>query len=287
MRVVAAMAVMIVALVALTRLGTLSASAHELTPQQLGALKFEQRLGAQVPLDLTFRDQDGNAVALREYMNGQRAVILTLNYFHCQNLCPLELEGLAGALNEVSFTLGDEFDIVSVSIDPREGPSDATATRLRALRGYDRREHARGWHVLTGDQVAIDRLAGAVGFSYTYDADANEYAHPLGLMVLTPGGQVSRYLFGLDYAANDVRLALVDASTARIGSLIDRAVMLCYHYDPLTGRYTPLALNLLRGGAGAGVLVILLFLGWFWRRDLRPAQHGAGAASVPGPAVSE
>jgi protein SCO1/2 len=135
--------------------------------------------------------------------------------------------------------------------------------------------------VLTGDQVAIDRLADAVGFSYSYDADANEYAHPLGVIVLTPGGEVSRYLYGLDYPPNEVRLALVEASAARIGSLIDRAVLLCYHYDPLTGRYTPLALNLLRGGGGAGALAILLFLGWLWRADLRPAQQAADASSGP------
>src|SRR5205085_504426 len=161
-----------------------------------------------------------NAVALGQYLNGERPAILTLNYFHCQNLCPLELEGLASALNGVSFTLGGDFDVVSVSIDPHEGPPDAMATSLRAVRGYNRGDQARGWHVLTGDQVAIDRLAAAVGFSYSYDADANEYAHPLGVIVLTPTGQVSRYLFGLDYAANDVRLALVDASAARIGSLL-------------------------------------------------------------------
>jgi protein SCO1/2 len=252
-------------------LSPLAATAHELTREQLGALTFEQRLGAQVPLDLAFRDQDGNAVALGKYLNGSRAVILTLNYLHCQNLCPLELEGLANAVNAVSFTLGEEFDIVSVSIDPREGPSDATSTRLRALRGYNRNAQTRGWQVLTGDQAAIDRLAGAVGFSYSYDPDADEYAHPLGAIVLTPGGQVSRYLFGLDYAANDVRLALLDASAGQIGSWIDRAVMLCYHYDPLTGRYTPLALNLLRGGAATGASLILLFLGWLWRAELRPA----------------
>ena len=262
----------VLVLVVVVALRVPSASAHELTPEQLGALTFEQRLGEQVPLDLGFRDQDGNTVALSRYISGPRAIILTLNYFHCQNLCPVELEGLASALNGVTFTLGDDFDIVSVSIDPHEGPSDAAATRLRALRGYDRRERGFGWHMLTGDQTTIERLAAAVGFSYTYDADANEYAHPLGVMVLTPTGQVSRYLFGLDYAANDLRLALVDASNARIGSLIDRAALLCYHYDPLSGRYTPLALNLLRGGGASGVAVIALFLGWLWRAELRAGR---------------
>src|SRR5436309_3588767 len=245
------------------------AAAHELTPAELGALRFEQRLGEQVPLDLQFRDENGAVVVLGQYLDGSRPVILTLNYFHCQNLCPLELEALANALNGVPFTLGDEFDVVSVSIDSRDGPADASATRLRTLRGYQKRQNVSGWHVLTGGQQAIDRLASAVGFSYSYDPDANEFAHPLGAIVLSPAGHVSRCLFGLDFAANDVRLALVDAAAARIGSLIDRAVLLCYHYDPLTGRYTPLALNLLRGGGAAGLLATVVFLGLLWRADLR------------------
>jgi protein SCO1/2 len=265
---------LVVASIAAFAVGAPVVAAHEITPEQLGTLRFDQRLGEQVPLDLPFRDENGAAVVLGQYLDGSRPVILTLNYFHCQNLCPLELEALANALNGVPFTLGDEFDVVSVSIDTRDGPTDAAATRLRALRGYEKRPSAVGWHVLTGDQPAIDRLAGAVGFSYSYDPDANEFAHPLGVVVLSPAGQVSRYLFGLDFAANDVRLALVDAAAARIGSLVDRAVLLCYHYDPLTGRYTPLALNLLRGGGAAGLLATVAFLGLLWRADLRRSPKG-------------
>ena len=256
-----------------------TAAAHELTREELGALRFDQRLGQQVPLDLQFRDENGAAVVLSQYLDGSRPVILTLNYFHCQNLCPLELEAVANALNGVPFTLGDEFDVLSVSIDRRDGPADAAATRLHALRGYQKRQDVTGWHVLTGGQQAIDRLASAVGFGYSYDPDANEFAHPLGVIVLSPAGQVSRYLFGLDFAANDVRLALVDAAAARIGSLIDRAVLLCYHYDPLTGRYTPLALNLLRGGGAAGLLATVVFLGLLWRADLRRASAAPAEAS--------
>jgi protein SCO1/2 len=249
--------------------GATATAAHELTPDQLGALRFEQRLGGQVPLDLAFRDENDAAVALSQYLDGSRPVILTLNYWHCQNVCPLELEALASSLNGVPFTLGTDFDIVSVSIDSHEGPADAAATRLRALRAYQKGQITSSWHTLTGGQQAIDRLAEAVGFTYSYDPDANEFAHPLGVVVLTPAGQVSRYLFGLDYAANDLRLALVDAGAAQIGSLVDRAVLLCYHYDPLTGRYTPLALNLLRGGGAAGLLATVVFLGLLWRADLR------------------
>ena len=266
----------LLALACFTMLCAPTAFAHELTPQQLGALSFEQHLGSQVPLDLAFRDENGAAVALSDYLDGSRPVILTLNYWHCQNLCPLELEALANGLNGVPFTMGSDFDVVSVSIDTREGPGDAAATRAHALRAYQQRHDATSWHMLTGGQQAIDRLAQAVGFSYSYDPDANEFAHPLGVVVLSPGGQVSSYLFGLEYAANDVRLALVAAAAGRIGSLLDRAVLLCYHYDPLNGRYTPLAWNLLRGGAAAGLVAMLVFLGLLWRSDLRrPGVRGA------------
>jgi protein SCO1/2 len=261
-------------------LGTLvtpmAALAHELTPEQLRTLRFDQRLGQSVPLDLAFRDEDGQHVTLASYLNGQRPVILTLNYYRCQNLCPLELEGLMNGLNGVTFTLGKDFDVVTVSIDPREGPDDAVSTKLKGLRSYDHPQNGTGWHVLTGDQTSIDRLAESVGFQYSYDPDANEFAHPLGVVVLTPEGQISRYLTGLDFSANDLRLALVDASAAKVGSLLDRALLVCYHYDPLTGRYTSLALDILRGASAAGVLVLGVFLGWLWRTDLRRGAASRG-----------
>lgn len=247
------------------------AAAHELTPEQLKGVTFDQHLGAQVPLNLRFRDEDGQPVTLDTYF-GQRPVILTMNYFHCQNLCPLQLDGLLNGLNGVSLTLGQDFNVVTVSIDPREGPDDAMTTKLHALRAYDHRQNSAGWHVLTTDQSTIDTLAQAVGFRYSYDPDADEYAHPLGVLVLTPDGQVSRYLYGLDFAANDLRLALVDASAGGIGTLLDRALLVCYHYDPLTGRYTLLALNALRIGGGVSVLALGALLFWLWRTDVARKQ---------------
>jgi protein SCO1/2 len=250
------------------------AGAHDLAPDQLASVGFDQRLGQRVPLDLVFHDEDGAPVRLGDYFDG-RPVLLTLNYFHCQNLCPLELDGLMNGLNGVSFTLGRDFSLITVSIDPREGPADAQDVKARTLRAYDRGSQAAdGWHVLTGDQAAIDRLTEAVGFNYVYDPLQDDYAHPAGVVVLTPAGQVSRYLYGLDFSATDVRLALVDAASQRIGSLVDRALLVCYHYDPLTGRYTLFALNFVRGGAMLGLLCLVGFLGWLWRGELR--RKGAG-----------
>jgi protein SCO1/2 len=245
-------------------------NAHDLSPDQVASVGFDQRLGQRVPLDLLFRDETGASVRLGDYLDN-RPVILSLNYFHCQNLCPLELDGLMNGLNGISFTLGQEFTMITVSIDPREGPADAQDIKTRTLRGYDKADKGvAGWHVLTGDQATIDRLTDAVGFRYAYDPIQDDYAHPAGVVVLTPAGQISRYLYGLDFSATDLRLALVDAGAQRIGSLLDRALLVCYHYDPLTGRYTPFALNFVRGGAVLGLIALVAFLGWLWRGEFRP-----------------
>ena len=245
------------------------AQAHDLSPDQLADVGFDQRLGDRVPLDLLFRDETGASVRLGDYFSiTDRPVILSLNYFHCQNLCPLELDGLMNGLNGISFGLGQDFTMVTVSIDPREGPADAQDVKARTLLGYDKPGGDQGWHVLTGDQASIDRLTQAVGFRYAYDPLQDDFAHPAGVVVLSPSGQISRYLYGLDFSANDLRLALVDASAERIGSLVDRALLVCYHYDPLTGRYTSLALNFVRGAAALGLVGLVGFLGWLWRGEL-------------------
>jgi protein SCO1 len=256
------------ALLAALALG--SVSADGLSPSQLSLVRFDQQLGRTLPLDLRFRDDDGRVVTLGDEL-GQRPAILTLNYFHCQNLCPIELDGLVNGLNGVPLALGQDFTLLTVSIDPREGPAEAAAAKARALRGYDssRRQGGAGWHVLTGDQQAIDALTDAVGFRYAYDAAADDYAHPAGVVVLTPEGRVSRYLYGFDFSAGDLRLALVEAGAGRIGSLVDKALLVCYHYDPLTGRYTPLALDLVRVAAAAGVLGLGGLLAWLWRDERR------------------
>jgi protein SCO1/2 len=245
-----------------------AASAHELTPDQLNQVQFDQRPGAQVPADALFRDETGETVRLGTYF-GSRPIVLTMNYFHCQNLCPLELDGVIGGLNGLPFTLGDDFTMVTISMDPREGPADALDAKARALRGYVHPSAAGGWHVLTGDHVAIDAVADAIGFQYAYDAQQNDFAHPAGVVILTPQGHVSKYLYGIDFSSNDLRLALVDAASERIGSLIDRALLVCYHYDPITGRYTPLVFQMLQIGAAVTLLAVVVGVGLLWRAERR------------------
>lgn len=260
-----------VAFAALLVLTTRPAAAHELTPASLQAVGFTQHPGAQIPRDLLFRDDDGQAVRLGDYL-GQGPVILTLNDLECANLCPLELDGVINGLNGLSFVMGQQYTLLTVSINPRDGPAEAASTKQRELRAYVHPQAAEGWHILTGDHDMIDRLTTAVGFDYAYDAANDDFAHPAGLIVLTPDGSVSHYLFGIDFPTNDVRLALVDAANQNIGSLLDRVALICYHYDPATGRYTPFVLGLLQA-AGAATLVLLgggLLL--LWRADLR-RQH--------------
>jgi protein SCO1/2 len=221
----------------------------------------------------------GHSVRLGDYYDHQ-PIVLTLNYLHCQNLCPLELDGLIRGLNGLSFTMGDEYEVITVSIDPRETPADALDARSRAVRTYVHPAAiATGWHILTTDHATIDRLADAVGFRYGYDPQADEFAHPAGVVVLTPAGRVSRYLYGIEFAANDLRLALVDAADQRIGSVLDRALLVCFHYDPATGRYTPLVMNILQIGGAATLVSLTGLLIWLWRTDPRSARPPAAGAA--------
>ena len=258
---------------ALLVLGAPPVQAHQLSSEELRQVSFDQRLGQQIPLDLVFRDERGQEAPLRSYF-GPRPVILTLNYYHCPNLCSIALQSLADRLRTLPFTLGEQFSVLTVSIDPRETPAQAAEKRAPLLRGLPGGSGA-DWHLLTGQAAAIDQLASAVGFRYIYDPEEDEYIHPAGLIVLTPGGQVSRYLYGLDLAPNDLRLALVEAGQQRIGSLIDQIALLCYHYDASTGKYTPVVLAALRVLGLVTILGLGLFLGRLWREDLgRFAQRG-------------
>ncbi len=222
-------------------------------PKGLEGVSFEQRLGTQVPPDLTFVDETGATVRLGDYF-GPRPVVLALVYYECPMLCTQVLSGLTGGLKGINFNAGREFDVVVVSIDPGEGPGLASAKKAAYLDRYGRPETADGWHFLTGTKAEIDRLAGTVGFSYSYDAQTDQYAHAAGITVLTPEGRIARYFYGIDYAPRDLRLGIVEAADQKIASPVDSVLLYCFHYDPSTGKYGLVAMNLVRAG---GILTVI------------------------------
>lgn len=237
-------------------------------PTILREVAFEQKLDAQTPLDAVFRDESGNLVRFGDLLHG-KPVVLTLNYLQCKNLCPLILDSLIGSLSDLSFSIGHEFDVITVSIDPRELPSLATAKKNLYVKRYGRAGAEMGWPFLTAEPSAIQQLTQAVGFHYVYDARQDEFAHPAGVIVLTPEGKVSRYLYGAEIAAQDLRLALVEASQNKIGTAVDQLLLICYHYDPEQGKYSTLALDVTRWAGALTVLVLVGFLVWMWHWDLR------------------
>jgi protein SCO1/2 len=253
------------------------ASAHQLSPDELREIRVDQQLGAQLPLGLEFRDEAGRQRALSSFF-GERPVVLTFNYLRCQNLCSTALQSLANRLRTLPLALGEQYTVLTVSIDPRETPAEAAEKRATLVRGLPD-ETASDWHFLTGDEAAIAQLTAAAGFRYVYDAQEDEYVHPTGLIVLTPGGLVSRYLSGADIAPKDLRLALIEAGQRRIGSLVEQLTLLCYHYDPTTGRYTPIVLDAVRLAGLATVAGVGLFLGRLWRDDLRGRSGRLGPVS--------
>ncbi len=237
-------------------------------PDSLKSVYFDQNLNAQVPLNLSFVDDQGNPIQLANYF-GSKPVILTLNYYHCPNLCSLELDQLAQSMADLQWTLGDQYEVVTISIDPRETTAQAAESKWEHLRAYARANTGPGWHFLTGDQASITRLTQAVGFHYVYDAKNDEYQHPTGVIVLTPQGKVSRYLYGTDFPVNDLRLALTEASNGKIGSPVEQILLYCYHYDPVLGRYSLAATNLVQAGGILTVIVLGGFLFVMFRRDLK------------------
>jgi protein SCO1/2 len=238
-------------------------------PELLQQVRFTQRLHERIPLDIALRDEQGKAVQLGDYFD-TRPVILTLAYYTCPNLCPLVLSGLVSTLRTLSFTAGKEFTVLTVSIDPGETPEQAAAQKTQYLQRYGR-EAGHGWHFLTGDAEAIRRLTEAVGFGYTYDTAQEQFVHASGLTVLTPAGVLARYFYGLEFAPRDLRLGLIEAAEHRIGSPIDQLLLYCYHYDPQTGQYSLVIMQVLRLAGIVTVLGLGAFMGLMFRRErVRP-----------------
>ena len=246
--------------------------------QQVG---IDQHIGQQLPLDLVFRDESSQRVSLRRYF-GQRPVLLTLVYFQCPMLCSEVLNSVVSSLLPLKLNVGRDFNVLTVSFDPRDKPADATQKRAMYLRRYGRQEADKGWHFLTGETPAIEALTKAVGFRYAWDPKIQQYAHASGVMVLTPDGRLSRYFYGIEYPPGDLRLALVESSEGKLGNAVDQVILYCYHYDPATGKYGAVVTNMLRLGGGLTLLIVGGFLAVAWRRELRMKAAGVLAARQHG-----
>ena len=254
---------------------TLGAQVQRFDPAQ--DVGFDQRLGERLPRDARFRDEEGREIALGALFD-ERPIVLALVYYRCPMLCTLVLNGLVASLQAVDLEAGRDFRVIAVSIDPRETPELAAEKRARVVASYGRAGSEGGWRFLTGDEESIRSLAGAAGFRYAYDERADEYAHASGVVVATPEGELSHYFYGVEYSAPDLRLALVEASQGRIGTAVDRLLLLCYHYDPMTGTYGVVILTVIRMFAILTVVLMAVLVFGLLRRERRTLHAQAGGS---------
>lgn len=254
---------------------SLSMQDSSLKPALPGALQgvgIDQMLDAQIPLNLVFRDENGRNVPLSTYFSGKKPVIIAPVYYRCPMLCTQILTGLESALKAVSLDPAKDFEIVAVSFDPKDTTETAASKRQLYLRRYGRPGTANGWHFLTGDDANIKPLMDSLGYHYKYDPKTDQFAHASGIMIATPGGKLSKYFYGVEYSPRDLRLGLVEASAEKIGNPVDAILLFCYHYDPATGKYGAVAMNMVRIAGGGFVLVGGAFLMILLRRERHPGQ---------------
>lgn len=243
-------------------------------PRVLDQVRFEQHLNQQLPLDTTFTDDHGRTVKLGDLF-GKRPVILVFNYYNCPMLCSQVLNGLTATLASMKFSVGREFDVVAISFDPHETPDMARESKQKYTYRYGRHAGDNDWHFLVGDQKNIDKVTEAAGFKYAWDDHGKQFAHPSGIIVVTPQGKIAQYYYGIEFSARDLRLATIESSQEHIGTLIDSVTLFCYHYDPATGTYGAMVMNMLRAG---GVFTLLL-LGGFVVIMLRRERRQEGRSS--------
>jgi protein SCO1/2 len=230
-------------------------------------ISIAQKLNTQIPLDLMMRDESGKVVRLNQYFNHGRPVILNFVYYRCPMLCPMVLEGTTTALTELKFNIGEQFDVITVSIDPRDQAKDAALLKEKYIRHYGRLSAAGGWHFLTAHETAIKTLTDAVGFQFEYDSRTDQFAHGAALMVLTPDGRMSRYFYGFEFRPRDLRLAIVEASEGKVGNITDQFLLLCFHYDPTTGKYSRNAMMFARAGGVTTMFVLGGFIFVMFRKE--------------------
>ncbi len=253
---------------------TARAESANARPQMLRDVGIDQRLDAQVPLDLEFRDETGKTVALREYLR-KKPVILSLVYFGCPMLCSMVENGLLQSLKELTFDVGRQFDVLTVSFDPHDKPEVAAAKKAVYVGLYGRPGASEGWHFLTGDEKSIRELARAVGFRYTYDRETRQFSHATAIMVLTPQGKLARYFYGIQYPSRDLRLGLVEASANKIGSPVDAVLLFCSQYNPTTGKYGLIISRIIQIAG----LVTVLSIGTLIAALFRSGRHAGVQAS--------
>lgn len=241
-------------------------------PVELEGVGVTEHLGAKIPLEVPFVDEQGQAVTLQRYFTSGKPVILNLVYYTCPMLCTMVLNGMVDGLKDVAYTIGTEYEVVSISIDPRDTPDIAFKKKSNYLKSYGRPGAEPGWHFLTGTEENIRKVADSVGFQYRWDERQEQYAHAATLFVLTPQATISRYLYGIQFASKDLRLALLEASEGKIGSVIEQFILFCYHYDPVGKKYALYATNVMRLGGVLTMLILFSYLGILWRRERRVAS---------------
>ncbi len=251
----------------------------EAAPKQVEGVDVTEHLGAEVPRGLAFKDEQGTPVSLGQYFDGKHPVILTFNYSNCPMLCSLMLNGLVHGLKQLAFTPGEEFRIVTVSIDHEETPEHALKTQHRYVAELGRPGADKGWHFLTGSEASVKAYASALGFGFAYNEARKEYAHPSAMAVASPDGRIVRYLYGIEYPPSKLKLALLEGAQGKIAIPFDRLVLYCFHYDATEGRYAPMAANIMRVGGAVAVLVLATFLTVLWRADLKKRRRIAESTS--------
>ncbi len=236
-------------------------------PAVLKEIGVDEKLGDSIPLDLVFTNSDGDDITLGELFESDKPVLLNPLYYDCPVLCSVVLDGVFGAVKQLAWSPGTDYTIISFSIDPEEDPELASSSKEFYLNQFDRKSAADGWHFLTGSQESIEQLTEAIGFRYKYEEETGEYIHMASIMMLSPAGKITRYLYGANFREFDVRNALFEAADGTIGNSLDKVLMYCFTYDPSSQSYVPVAMNIMKLGGLATLIILGIFLSVFWRRE--------------------
>ena len=248
---------------------------------ELAGVTIIDKLDSQLPLDATFRDDHGKLVTLRDVLPKDRPTILQIGYMKCPMLCSLVMNALLRGIQDLDWTVGKQYDIISLSVNPKEGPELAAGKKAGYVAEYGRAQTAAGWHFLTGEEPAIHALTEAVGFEYRMQPDG-EYSHAAAVFIITPDGRLSRVLYGVKYEQSTVRMALLEASQGKIGTTLDRIILWCHIYDAQAGGYVVLAMRVMQVGGAVTLLLLGGGLGWFWWQESQARRLAPPSNAQPG-----